>query len=110
MTINTKCNMNQEDKDGLFMRISWDIGEMLCKKNHDYGDSAHQVYEDFGNIIIYIRLLDKINRLKTHVKGSTFKVADESVKDIYRDMAGYCILALASIERIEKLTTREVTT
>lgn len=94
--------MNQEEKDELFMEISREVGEMLCKKNHDYGDSAHDVYEDLGDMIVYVRLLDKLGRLRTHIKGSKFKITDESVKDIYRDMAGYSILALASIERIKQ--------
>lgn len=98
--------MNQEQKDKLFHEIAKDIAELLCKKNHDYGDSAHQVYEDLGDIVVYVRLLDKIGRLRTKVKGEEFKIADETVMDIYRDMAGYCILALASIKRLQ---TQEIT-
>ena len=93
--------MTQEQKDNLFHEISKDIAELLCKKNHDYGDSAHEVYADLGDIIVYVRLLDKLGRLRTKVKGGEFKVADETVMDIYRDMAGYCILALASIKRLQ---------
>lgn len=99
--------MNQEQKDKLFMDISKEIGELLCKKNHDYGDSAHEVYADMGDIVMYVRLLDKIGRLRTYVKGKEFKVDDETVLDIYKDIAGYCILALASNKRIR---TQEVTT
>ena len=93
--------MNQEQKDELFRKVSSDIAETLVRKNHDYGDSFHKVYEQFGDVSTYIRLSDKLGRLANLVKNVDMRVSDESIEDAYRDIAGYCILTLASRMRME---------
>lgn len=104
MTITPAQSMpktTQEDKDSLFHEISHQIAEILAKKNHDYGDSFHNVYKEFGDVSTYIRLQDKVGRLATLAKGTKGKV-DESLEDVYRDIAGYAILTLASKERLKQ--------
>lgn len=76
-----------------------DIADILAKKNHDYGDSFHKVYEEFGDLSTYIRLSDKVGRLKTLMTHEA--QVQESIEDVYRDIAGYAILTLLSIKRIQ---------
>lgn len=51
--------MEQEQKDALYHKIANEIAETLSRKNHDYGDSFHDVYSKFGDISTFIRLSDK---------------------------------------------------
>ena len=112
--------MSHEEKDRLFEELGKSIVEflrktnaiddfndgiikLLQKKNRDYGDSAYEVYKDFGDLAMYIRLSDKLRRLKSHTDGLEFHIKNEVVDDIYMDIAGYCILALASRKRLESL-------
>lgn len=66
------------------------------RKNHDYGDSFHKSYQEFGLTMVCIRLDDKINRLKSLTK-STALVKDETIGDTLMDLANYAIMAI--IER-----------
>lgn len=91
----------QDMKDRLFDYIAEEIADTLKRKNHDYGDSFHDVYEQFGDVSTYIRLSDKLGRLATLVKGIEEQVKDEPIEDVLKDMAGYCILTLASKERLK---------
>ena len=91
--------IDQAQKDALYHSIAKDIAETLSRKNHDYGDSFHEVYSKYGDISTFIRLSDKLNRYETLLTKSA-KV-DESIEDVLRDMAGYCILTLASKQRLK---------
>jgi TPP-dependent 2-oxoacid decarboxylase len=91
--------MNQVEKNALFSRVANEIADTLAKKNHDYGDSFHDVYTKHGDISTFIRLSDKISRYETLLTKSA-KV-DESIDDVLRDIAGYCILTLVSKERLK---------
>lgn len=91
--------MEQEQKDALYHKIANEIAETLSRKNHDYGDSFHEVYSKFGDISTFIRLSDKLNRYETLLTKDA-KV-NESIEDVLRDIAGYCILTLVSKERLK---------
>lgn len=92
----------QEQKDTLFHEVANEIAETLAKKNHDYGDSFHKVYEVFGDMSTFIRLTDKMGRMETLVSGKEPKVDNEPLDDVYRDIAGYCILTLVSKKRLQQ--------
>lgn len=98
---------DQEQKDEMFRKVASELAEVLVKKNHDYGDSFHKVYEKFGDISTYIRLSDKLGRLANLVKQVDMQV-DESIEDAYRDIAGYCILTLVSRMRMDMNTSGSV--
>ena len=49
----------------MYKQIASKIADTLEKKNHDYGDSFHKVYEKYGMLSTVIRLSDKIGRLET---------------------------------------------
>lgn len=94
--------MNQEEKDKLFKDVANHVADLVIKKNHDYGDSFHEVYEEFGDLSTLIRLTDKMKRLRNIVSGNEMLIAGESLDDVYEDIAGYCILTLSSITRLEE--------
>lgn len=71
------------------------IVDLLERKNNDYGDSATQTYDEYGDVAYFIRLADKINRLKSlTINNKTQQVNDESVEDTVRDIIGYSLLYL----------------
>jgi hypothetical protein len=69
------------------------LADMVIQKQRDYGT---------GNILdapggpekgIVVRLWDKISRLKNLVYGGK-KPQNETIDDTYKDIAGYCLVAL----------------
>lgn len=71
-----------------------DLAQLLIRKNIDYGNSFQKSYEEYGDIMLAIRLEDKLNRLKTLIKNKEQQVNDESLEDTVLDIAGYAILRL----------------
>ena len=85
-------------KEHLHQSICTELTELYRKKNHDYGDSFHQSYEEFGLTMAAIRLDDKLNRFKTLIKAEG-EVKDESIRDTLIDLANYSILTIMEIDR-----------
>ena len=76
-------------------RVVNDIVDLIEKKNNDYGNSATQTYEEYGDVAFFIRISDKINRLKSlTINNKTQEVKDESIEDTVKDIIGYCLLYL----------------
>ena len=94
-------SLSQEEKDELFFSTAGHVANILKRKNHDYGDSFFKIYKEFGDLSTLIRITDKIGRLESAVSGKEYKVTDETVDDVYKDIAGYCILSLVSKQRIQ---------
>lgn len=94
--------MKQEEKDKLFHEIASKVAEILAKKNHDYGDSFFEVYKKVGDVSSWMRLSDKMGRLENAVTGKNLLVSEETVEDIFWDIAGYAILTLASKHRLKQ--------
>lgn len=77
------------------LRVVTEIVELLEKKNNDYGNSATQTYEEYGDVAFFVRISDKINRLKSlTINNKTQEVKDESIEDTVKDIIGYCLLYL----------------
>jgi len=68
------------------------LGDLLIRKNHDYGDSFSQQYGKYGLMSALIRMDDKMRRLETLQGGEQAQVS-ESVGDTLQDLAGYALLA-----------------
>ena len=62
-------------------------------KNADYGDSFTKVRREYPEAIC-IRLMDKLERLKTLLKGAEQQVKGESIDDTLLDIANYAIMEL----------------
>lgn len=77
------------------LRVTNEIVALLEQKNNDYGNSATQTYEEYGDVAFFIRISDKINRLKSlTINNKTQEVKDESIEDTIKDIIGYCLLYL----------------
>lgn len=68
------------------------LNETYINKNHDYGDSFGDTFQDLGIISAVTRITDKMNRIKGIAKGRTLKVKDEKLEDSVLDLANYSIM------------------
>ncbi len=73
-----------------FQRVADDLGELMFRKQHDYGPGNILAFGEFG---ILVRLNDKLERLKNLYKKGV-EPANESVEDTWADAANYAIIAL----------------
>ncbi|OHW63099.1 hypothetical protein EUAN_08830 [Andreesenia angusta] len=73
------------------------LNDTYRRKNSDYGNSFTKTREEYPEAIV-IRLSDKLERLKTLLKGEERKVADESIVDTLVDLANYALMELVEIE------------
>ena len=90
----------REETNQIIADVADNVKATLIAKNTDYGDSFHKIFEKHGDLSTLIRLTDKMGRLENGVDGHEFLVTDESLDDIYKDIAGYCILTLVSKEKL----------
>lgn len=74
-----------------------DLAEVLIAKNHDYGNSVQDQFNEYGLTSILIRLDDKMKRLKTLAKKEQ-QVKDETLEDTLQDLAGYAELGLICLK------------
>lgn len=90
-------------KEYSFDDILWRLREIHARKNHDYGNAAHESYKEFGFISYVIRLNDKLKRLKSLTKpGTEQQVKEESIVDTLMDLAAYSIMAIESLKSEEE--------
>lgn len=72
--------------------------QLLTSKNAAYGNAAASppiLLPDLDpSTAILVRMSDKVSRLRSLVSGA--KENDESFDDTIRDLAGYCVLYLAT--------------
>ena len=94
-------DLKHEDKKpvaGWFNGICQEMMGLHERKNKDYGNAAHESYEEFGLISYVIRLNDKMKRLKSLIKpGVEQEVKSESIEDTLMDLAAYAIMAIESL-------------
>ena len=80
-----------------------ELNRLYERKNHDYGDSFHQSFQEEGMAMARIRLGDKLNRFKTLSRQEIpfeyeRKVKDESIRDTLIDLANYSIMTVMEME------------
>ena len=81
------------NKIELHKQICGNMHNTYKAKNADYGDSFAKVREEYPEAIC-IRLMDKLERLKTLYKGNEQQVKDESIDDTLLDIANYAVMEL----------------
>lgn len=90
-----KLEVTLDDKKTLqHFHICQRLLALYRNKNHDYGDSFHKTYQEFGKIAIAIRLQDKVSRLSALSTKKQQLVTDESICDTLMDIANYAILGI----------------
>lgn len=81
------------NKIELHKQICGNMHNTYKAKNADYGDSFTKVRREYPEAIC-IRLMDKLERLKTLLKGAEQQVKGESIDDTLLDIANYAIMEL----------------
>ena len=79
--------------------IADNIAELLEKKNKDYGNSFDKTIEEYGMTAYFLRIEDKLSRLKNLSKNGEKPLINESIEDTLKDIAGYSILMLNNINK-----------
>lgn len=81
------------------------LKDLLIAKNKMYGNSFFKTLDEYGDILICIRLEDKLNRLKQIIlNGVRDDQTDERLIDTLMDLAGYAILSRVYIDNKSKST------
>lgn len=81
------------NKIELHKQICGNMHNTYKAKNADYGDSFAKAREEYPEAIC-IRLMDKLERLKTLLRGTEQQVKDESIDDTLLDIANYAVMEL----------------
>ena len=85
------------------------LARLLATKNAAYGDAASSPPILMPNLTpataLFVRMSDKVARIRSLVTGADAN--DESLEDTIRDLAGYCILYLATNENRRNLNYDE---
>ena len=82
-----------ERLSGNFKEIALEVAGIVERKNSDYGNSFEKTINEYGNTAYYLRIEDKLSRLKSLDKKDR-KVLDESKIDTLKDIIGYTLLML----------------
>ena len=90
--------MAENDNVKRHMDVCAELNMLYERKNHDYGDSFHKSFEEFGLTMAAIRMSDKLNRFKTLIRSQA-QVEDESVRDTLMDLANYAILTVMELSQ-----------
>jgi hypothetical protein len=85
-----------------FDELCQGIMDLHRRKNTDYGNAFHELYQKFGPLsYVYPRLFEKLKRVESLLvnKGKADTkdgalVADEKISDTLLDIATYCIMTV----------------
>ena len=81
-----------------FGEIAKEMTDLYARKNHDYGDSFSEMFNEYGMTSVLIRISDKYRRLKTLSKGDA--LVNESIRDTLMDLANYAVMTIIELENI----------
>ena len=75
-----------------------EIGELVEKKDKDYNHAFSKTLKEYGNVAYFLRIDDKLNRLKNLLLNKNDAEVNESVEDTLKDIVGYTLLMLKEIK------------
>ena len=78
--------------------IAKEIAELVEKKDKDYNSAFSKTLKEYGNVAYFLRIDDKLNRLKNLMLNNNNPVVNESVEDTLKDIIGYTLLMLKEIK------------
>ena len=81
------------------LTIAKEIGELVEKKDKDYNSAFSKTLKEYGNVAYFLRIDDKLNRLKNLMLNNTNAEVNESVEDTLKDIIGYTLLMLKEIKK-----------
>ena len=71
-----------------------EIAELVEKKDKDYNSAFSKTLKEYGDVAYFLRIDDKLNRLKSLLLRSKDAEINESVEDTLKDIVGYTLLML----------------
>ena len=80
-------------KESLITDIALEVANLVEKKNHDYGNSFDKTVEEYGEVAYFLRIEDKLSRLKSLSKKDAPEI-NESIEDTLKDIIGYTLLMI----------------
>lgn len=93
----SKSDSDKEDVDR-FKEITDKMFETFKAKNHDYGSSFSNLFNECGMTYAYGHMAEKLERVKSLMKDEA-KVKCEGMKDSLLDLANYAILTVMEIDK-----------
>ena len=75
-----------------------EIAELVEKKDKDYNSAFSKTLKEYGNVAYFLRLDDKLNRLKNLMLNNNNAEVNESIEDTLKDIIGYTLLMLKEIK------------
>ena len=85
--------------------IAIEVAELVEKKNRDYGNSFDKTLEEYGDTAYFLRIEDKLSRLKSLSKKDAAEV-DESIEVTLKDIIGYTLLMINNRRNINDISNR----
>ena len=80
------------------VNIAKDIAELVEKKDKDYNHAFSKTLKEYGNVAYFLRIDDKLNRLKNLMLNNNNAEVNETVEDTLKDIIGYTLLMLKEIK------------
>lgn len=81
-----------------FYAILNEMADTHAKKNHDYGNSFAELFDECGMTYAYAHMKEKLARVKSLMK-SRQKVKEESMEDSLADLANYAVMTLVELRK-----------
>lgn len=93
--------MEKTQRDWI-IKVCDELKETLIKKDNDYGSAFSQRFQKSGILSAFIRIEDKYLRLDNLISGAEQRVKDEGIADTVQDLAGYCMLTLIELMKLQQ--------
>ena len=85
------------EEESKIVTIANEIGQLVEKKDKDYNSAFSKTLKEYGNVAYFLRIDDKLNRLKNLMLNNTNAEVNESVEDTLKDIIGYTLLMIKEI-------------
>ena len=85
-------------EESTIIDIANEIAVLVEKKDKDYNSAFSKTLKEYGNVAYFLRIDDKLNRLKNLMLNNNNAEVNESVEDTLKDIIGYTLLMLKEIK------------
>ena len=81
------------------VNIALEIAELVEKKDKDYNRAFAKTLQEYGLGTYFLRVEDKLNRLKTLLLNNKDAEVNKTVEDTLKDIAVYTLLMLKEMKK-----------
>lgn len=86
-------------EDNNIFDIALEIDNLVDNKDRDYDKTFAKNLKEYGQVTYFLRVEDKLNRLKSILLNNKDTEVNENVEDILKDIIGYTLLMLKEIKK-----------